>query len=65
MIDDLEITFRFKFCQICRWHDAFHSPDLTPHVLGAYRHFFDLQIPDEVCFNLLSYICMIYKSNMK
>ncbi|KAG5516580.1 hypothetical protein RHGRI_037334 [Rhododendron griersonianum] len=31
-----------------RWHDNFHNPDLAAHVLGAYRHFFDLQKPDEV-----------------
>ncbi|KAG5528432.1 hypothetical protein RHGRI_029194 [Rhododendron griersonianum] len=30
-----------------RWHDNFHNPDLAAHVLGAYRHFFDLQKPDE------------------
>ncbi|KAH7850082.1 hypothetical protein Vadar_027649 [Vaccinium darrowii] len=31
-----------------RWNDAFHTPDMATHVLGAYRHFFDLQRPDEV-----------------
>ncbi|KAG5524036.1 hypothetical protein RHGRI_030894 [Rhododendron griersonianum] len=31
-----------------RWHDNFHNPGLAAHVLGAYRHFFDLQKPDEV-----------------
>ncbi|KAH7853425.1 hypothetical protein Vadar_002252 [Vaccinium darrowii] len=31
-----------------RWNDAFHTPDMTMHVLGTYRHFFDLQRPDEV-----------------
>ncbi|KAH7842880.1 hypothetical protein Vadar_010144 [Vaccinium darrowii] len=30
------------------WNDAFHTPDMATHVLGAYRHFFDLQRPDEV-----------------
>ncbi|KAF7151247.1 hypothetical protein RHSIM_Rhsim02G0127300 [Rhododendron simsii] len=31
-----------------RWHNHFHSPDLATHVLGAYRHYFDMQKPDEV-----------------
>ncbi|KAI8573118.1 hypothetical protein RHMOL_Rhmol01G0253600 [Rhododendron molle] len=31
-----------------RWHDNFHNLDLAAHVLGVYRHFFDLQKPDEV-----------------
>ncbi|KAH7834211.1 hypothetical protein Vadar_013811 [Vaccinium darrowii] len=30
------------------WNDAFHTPDMATHVLEAYRHFFDLQRPDEV-----------------
>ncbi|XP_058192020.1 serine/threonine-protein phosphatase 7 long form homolog [Rhododendron vialii] len=31
-----------------RWDDHFHSLDLSTHVVGYYRHYFDMQRPDEV-----------------
>ncbi|KAE9446132.1 hypothetical protein C3L33_22091, partial [Rhododendron williamsianum] len=39
-----------------RWHNHFHSPDLATHVLGAYRHYFDMQKVDEIWNNRLEHV---------